>query len=191
METPPDSLYHPFLVGRLVYLRGLERQDISGRWFQWFNDPDVTQYMVSGAFPNSAESLTEFYETVVKNKDDLVLAIIERTTGLHIGNTGLHRIDWINRVAEFGIVVGEKAAWGKGYGTEATRLIVRHGFRRLNLHKISLGVHADHASAIHVYERVGFRQEALMREEIYRDGRYYDKVLMGLLHDEFFARDRE
>jgi ribosomal-protein-alanine N-acetyltransferase len=174
-----EPLHHPFLVGDRVFLRGLERADITGPWLQWFNDAEVTRYMYRGAFPNSVEGHTDFYESVVKGSGDLVLAICDKTSQEHIGNVGLHRIDWISRIAEFGIVIGSKVHWGKGAGTEATRLIVGHGFSRLNLHKIFLGVHADHVSAIRAYERAGFHREALVKGEIYRDGRYFDKVLMA------------
>ena len=183
----PPALHHPFLVGERLYLRGLERADITGNWLQWFNDKEVTRYMLHGTFPTSVESHTEFYEHTIHSSNDIVLAICDKSTSAHIGNVGLHRIDWICRLAEFGIVIGEKAFWGQGYGTEATRLIVAHGFRRLNLHKIFLGVHAEHRAAISAYARVGFRQEALLKEEIYRDGCYFDKILMGLLASDFMA----
>ncbi len=189
METNQTALHHPFLVGDKVYLRGLERSDITGNWLQWFNDKEVTRYMVNGALPNSVESQTSFYEHVVNSSHDLVLAICDKATGAHIGNTGLHRIDWINRMAEFGIVIGEKAFWGQGYGGQATRLIVAHGFRRLNLHKIFLGVHSEHKAAIQAYTRAGFQQEACLKRELYRDGGYFDKLLMAIFAEDVLAED--
>ena len=182
------SLHHPYLLGTKIYLRGLERADITGNWFQWFNDQEVTRYMTNGAFPNSVEGITRFYEHVVNSPNDAVFAIVDRSSNAHVGNIGIHRIDWINRVGEYGTVIGEKSAWGKGFGTEATELILAHAFCRLNLHKVFLGVHAEHAAAIRLYEKVGFVHEGRMRQEVYRDGRYYDKVLMGILQEEFLSR---
>jgi ribosomal-protein-alanine N-acetyltransferase len=118
---------------------------------------------------------------------DLVLAIVAREGDVHVGNIGLHRIDWQNRCAEYGVVIGERDFWGRGIGTEATRLICRHGFDRLGLHRIWLGVFATHEVAIRMYERIGFKVEGTMREEILRDGRYLDKVIMGLLAGELSA----
>lgn len=187
LNLKDKPMRHAFLVGEKIYLRGLEREDISGNWYQWFNDEEVTRYMVRGAFPTSVESHTEFYEHIVHSSTDLVLAICDKNTGAHIGNVGLHRIDWINRSAEFGIVIGEKAFWGRGYGTEATKLIISHGFRRLNLRKIFLGVCAEHVAAIKAYERSGFRQEAVLKSELYRDGRYLDKVLMSIFATDFYG----
>jgi RimJ/RimL family protein N-acetyltransferase len=183
-------LHHPFLIGEKVYLRGLEWEDIFGNWYQWFNDKDVTLYMIHGALPNTVESLTEFYEKMARSSTDMVLAICDKATGSHVGNIGLHQIDWINRVAELGIVIGEKAFWTKGYGTEATRLVVAHGFKRLNLHKIFLGVHSQHIAAIKAYQRVGFRQEALLKGEIYRDGMYFDKAIMSIAADDVLTEHK-
>lgn len=168
-----------FLDGEGVYLRGLRREDATGNWYGWFNDHEVTRFMVRGAFPTTVEGHLAFLAEMDRSVNDLVLAICERASSEHIGNIGLHRIDWVNRVAELGVVIGEKAYWGRGHGTEACRLVLAHGFGRLNLHKVFLGVHAGHAAAMAAYESAGFTREAVLREEIYRDGTYHDKVLMA------------
>jgi RimJ/RimL family protein N-acetyltransferase len=176
-----------FIEGERCYLRTLERADVEGRWWQWFNDPEVSAYMFRGVFPSTRESTAAFYESIVTSETDVVLAIMARDGDVHVGNVGLHRIDWVNRVAEFGIVIGEKEHWGRGIGQEATELIVRHGFDRLNLNRIWLGVLAEHEGARKVYERVGFRVEGTLRAELLRDGRAHDKLVMGLLAEEFRA----
>jgi RimJ/RimL family protein N-acetyltransferase len=185
--TPPDR--GAFLCGDLCYLRPLERADIEGNWLHWFNDPEVTRYMLRGTMPTTVESQTAFYESVVTGSDsDLVLAIVSRDDDVHLGNIGLHRIDWQHGSAEYGIVVGERDHWGRGVATEATRLICRHGFERLNLHRIWLGVIAEHEAAIRVYRRAGFVEEGRHREEVLRDGRRCDVLIMGLLRGELRER---
>jgi RimJ/RimL family protein N-acetyltransferase len=171
-----------FITGTRCSLRELRQEDVDGRWGAWFNDPEVTRYMFRGVFPNTREQQLAFYESVVTTSDnDLVLAIVTEPENEHVGTIGLHRIDWINRSAEFGIVIGEASARGRGIGTEATWLICRHGFQRLNLHRIWLGVFASHTSAVAMYERLGFVREGVMREEILRDDKREDKLIMGLL----------
>ena len=120
----------------------------------------------------------------MRSTDDVVLAIIEPEGHSHIGNIGLHRIDWQHRSGEYGIVIGERDYWGRGIGSEATRLICDHGFRRLGLHRIWLGVFAEHEAAIAMYERVGFQVEATLCEAIFSDGRWHDQVLMRMLEGE-------
>lgn len=180
-------MYHPFIVGKKIYLRGLEKNDLAGNMFQWANDPDVTYYMFTGAMPNTMELLEEEYAQLLKSETDVVLAVIDKEADIHIGNVGLYSINWISRSAEFRIIIGEKEYWSKGYGTEATKLIVEYGFERLNLNKLWLGVNAEHKGAIKAYENAGFVHEGILRQEIYRNGKYYDAVRMSILRDEYLA----
>jgi RimJ/RimL family protein N-acetyltransferase len=108
---------------------------------------------------------------------------------VHIGNTGLHQIDWKNRMAVFGIVLGEKAYWGQGFGTEAARTILRFAFEELNLHRVELEVFDFNPRAIRSYEKVGFRHEGTRREALFRNGRYQDVHLMSILQEEFLNQD--
>lgn len=180
-------MYHPFIVGEKIYLRGLERGDLTGNMFQWANDSEVTYYMFMGAMPNTIELLEEEYEQLVKSKNDVVFAVIEKETDIHIGNVGLYVINWISRSAEFRIIIGEKEHWDRGIGTEATKFTVEYAFKRLNLNKVWLGVNAAHKGAIRAYEKAGFVHEGILRQEIYRDGTYYDAVRMSILREEYFA----
>lgn len=187
MARPTTS----FLRGQRCYLRPLERSDLEGRWRHWLNDPEVTRYMFRGSFPTSDEANESFYEQVTAPTDaDLVLAIVTVDEEVHVGNVGLHRIDWINRSAEFGIIIGEPDQWGKGIGSEATSLIIGHGFNRLNLHRIWLGLFAQHEAAVKLYERIGFRVEGTLREAILREGNAQDQLIMGLLAHEYRAQLR-
>ena len=92
------------------------------------------------------------------------------------------------RHAAFGITIGCKDAWGKGHGTEATRLVVGHAFQVLNLNRVWLYVYEFNPRGIRVYEKVGFRTEGRLRQDAFRDGRYWDTIVMGLLRDEWEAR---
>jgi len=96
----------------------------------------------------------------------------------------LTRIDYVHRHAEFHIVIGERAAQNRGLGTAATRAIVRHGFRDLNLHRIYALILQTNLSSIRTCEKAGFRHEGTVREGAYKNGRYQDVVLMGLLKSE-------
>ncbi len=181
------AMHHPFLIGELVYLRAFERGDMTDRYFQWFNDGEVTRFMSNGAIPNRQVDVEAFFDRMSRSPNDFVFAIVDRTTETHIGNTAIHNLDWIRRLGEFGIIVGEKEYWRKGYGTEATRLIVGFAFDRLNLNRVWLGVHADHKAAVRAYEKVGFRIEGRLRQEMCRFGTYGDRLIMGILRDEYYA----
>lgn len=176
----------PFLRGERCGLRPLTPADVDGPWPGWFNDPDVTRFMLHGDLPSTKESTLAFYEHVITSSNDLVLAIDIPDLG-HVGNIGLHRIDWRHRTAEYGVVIGEAAARGRGVGREATQLICDHGFRRLGLHRIWLGCLAEHEAARRMYRSVGFREEGVLREVFWHDGQRVDQVIMGLLAGELAA----
>jgi len=179
---------HPFLIGERVYLRGLTKTDLEGRYFQWFNDQESDTFTNHANFPNSMARMRAFLERVSRSEGDLVLAIVLKKGDRHIGNVALHGINWQHRRAELRIIMGEADMRGKGYGTEAIHLLLRHAFEKLNLHRVSLGVRADHAQAIRVYEKSGFVVEGRLREEFLRSGKWYDAVRMGVLASEFLGR---
>ena len=178
---------HPFLIGEHVYLRGIERGDLTGDYFQWLNDPEVTKHLESGRFPNTVEAMESYYTAKSNSPCDALFMIVLKEQDRSIGTIKLGWIDWVHRYAEYGIMIGAKDVWGLGYGTEAGRLLLNYAFRRLNLHKVTLGVVADHECAVRSYQRLGFREEGRLTELLYVDGGYWDKLLMGVTHDQFYA----
>ena len=146
-----------FAEGSLVVLRPLERTDLNDRYLNWLNDPAVTRYTETGIFPSTAEDLENYYRSVTGSRSDVMLAVVDKKSGRHVGNVKLGPIRWVHRAATFGILIGEKESWGKGVGLEATQLMVEYGFFRLNLHRIDLGVFAEHQAAVRCYEKVGFK----------------------------------
>lgn len=102
-----------------------------------------------------------------------------------IGTTGLYSHRDIYRSFEFRILIGHPDYLSKGIGTEVTRMVVDWGFKRLNAHRIWLGVNAENLGAIKCYEKVGFKREGLLRDEIFCQGKYVDAVRYGLLESEW------
>jgi RimJ/RimL family protein N-acetyltransferase len=175
----------PFVIGSRIYLRSLQREDLSEKYLAWLNHPDINRYLESGIFPSTKESLERFYEGISQSKDQVILAIVDKKTNRHIGNVKLGPINWIHRKATLGILIGEKQFWGKGICEEVTRLMVEYGFSRLNLNRIDLGVYAEHKAAIHSYEKVGFKVEGRLREDLFHEGQFKDRLWMGLLRSEY------
>jgi ribosomal-protein-alanine N-acetyltransferase len=174
-----------FAEGSLVFLRPLERADLNERYLSWLNDPEVTHYMETGIFPSTAEDLENYYRGVTGSKNDVILAVVDKKSENHIGNVKLGPIHWIHRRATLGILIGEKEFWGKSAGLEVTRLMVEYGFYRLNLHRIDLGVFAEHGAAVRCYEKAGFKVEGRLREDLFQGGEYRDRLWMGLLRSEY------
>jgi len=171
-----------FLSGNRVYLRPLERADARAM-LPWVNNPEVTRTLLIHR-PMSLEGEEKFIERLSEDDTTVGLGIVEKTGDRLVGATSLMRIDSRSRQAQFGILIGDSADWGKGFATEATRLIVGYGFATLNLHRVWLHVAAGNAAGIRVYEKVGFRHEGILREALFTEGRYVDLVTMGILRGE-------
>lgn len=179
---------NPFRIGPRVYLRPLEPEDAAA--FQpWANDPEVTRQVLISR-PMTLADETAFVERMRTSDRDVGLAIVLRRGDRLIGATSLHPSPGpgYNRSAMFGILIGEKGEWGRGYGTEATGLIVDHGFDTMNLNRIWLHVVEYNARGIRAYEKVGFQKEGVLRQDTYRDGRYWDTFVMAILREEWSAR---
>ena len=180
-------MYHPFLVGQKVYLRRVEREDLETNYFQWLNDPEVTRYMERGTFPNSNESMLAYHEASVDSQDQINLAIVTIAEDRHVGNIGINSIDWVNRMAQIGLLVGEKDYWGTGVAAEAYELVEAYAFDRLNLRKLSGGTRADNVPTVILLKKLRWVQEGRRRRHVMRDNQAYDVLLFGLLREEYYA----
>lgn len=179
----------PFIMGQLIYLRPLSPDDLNETYLAWLNDAEVNRYLETGIFPYTRQELEKFYAQIAGARDQVLLAILEKNSHQHIGNVKLGPINWIHRKATFGILIGEKQFWGKGIGAEATRLMIEYGFFRLNLHRIELGVYAEHQAAVRSYQKIGFQVEGQFREAQFHEGKYKDSLWMGLLRSDYRRED--
>lgn len=178
---------NPFLIGEKIYLAPVEVDDLN-HYLKWMNDQEVTRFL-NTRFPLNRDVEKELLESMVREEDTIVLGIHLKETDKLIGGIGLHKIQQVDRCATFGIVIGDKEEWSKGYGTEATELIVNYGFQTLNLNRIELEVFAYNERGINCYEKVGFMREGARRQARFCDGEYYDVILMGILRQEWEKRN--
>lgn len=170
------------IIGKKVRLRAIEREDLP-TFVRWFNDQEVTRYLqMSG--PLSLAQEERWFQSKLEDEKNTVLAI-ETLDGVHIGNLGLHNVDYRNRHAQLGIVIGEKEYWNQGYGTDAVRTALYYAFDELNLNRVFLRVYAYNQRAIRCYEKCGFRHEGTLRQDFFRNGEYHDTLIMGILRQEF------
>ncbi len=175
--------------GEKVILRAFEEEDLENCW-RWVNKPEVVRNLMM-RYPVSRLAERAFIERATKPQPNDKIFAIETLEGLYVGNCGLHNISWEDRRATFGIFIGERGQWNKGYGTDATRALVRYGFEEMNLNRIGLRVFADNEAAIRCYEKVGFVREGVNRQFRYREGGYVDAVVMAVLREEYLAKKME
>ena len=181
-------MLHPFIIGEKVYFRGAEEADADGSYLDWVNDGEVTSYLSTlGYIPVSREGLRGYIHSMLQSDCDALFAIHDVKTDEFIGTSHFGPIDWLQRTGTFGIMIGNKKFWGKGYGTEIFFRLTDYGFRRLNLHKISVGALAEQEAAIGDMKRLGYTQEATLREEVFHDGKYVDALKFAILDHEFYG----
>lgn len=168
------------------YLRGLKEDDLSGRWYQWFNDPDINRFQNKGYFPNTPQAQKDYFEEIQENNQNIVLAIIDDTSDLHVGNVGLHSINWIHRSALLGIVIGEKEFMGRGWGKQAWAAVSGYAFEILNLHKVCATVFEGNDRSMKCALAAGYQVEGRQKEQVYKNGRYCDLIWLGITRDQWF-----
>ncbi len=176
-------MQNPFLIGPAIYLRPLEKDD-APVVAPWFNDAEVLRFMGT-IRPTSVAAEEAFIAGLNVNPMEPTFGIVVRETDRLIGVTGLSRTDVRHRHAMFGIGIGDKSAWGKGYGTEATRLVVGCAFETLNLNRVWLLVYEYNTRGARAYEKAGFRVEGRLRQDCFREGRYWDTIYMAILREEW------
>jgi RimJ/RimL family protein N-acetyltransferase len=176
------------IYGERIRLRAVERADLP-QFVEWLNDPEVRAGLLLH-LPMSLAEEEVWFEGMIKRPPPEHPMVIEVQQGggwVMIGNCGMHNIDARCRSAEVGIFIGDKRRWNQGYGTEAMRLLLRHGFETLNLNRIQLDVYEDNPGAIRAYEKAGFVHEGRKRQGMYKDGRYIDVLIMSVLRSEWDA----
>jgi len=179
----------------IITIRGAEvglgplRRDLLPLHARWANDPEATLPLAGRAGPSTLEDQVAWYENEGSTRDErtVFFLIYEFASLRPIGALDLSAIDHINRTAWFAIFIGERDCWGKGYGTEATRLTLGYAFGPLGLHNLTLSVHADNERAMRAYARAGFQVVGRRREVVRRNGECLDLILMDCLAREHQA----
>ncbi|MFX0059482.1 MAG: GNAT family N-acetyltransferase [Candidatus Hodarchaeota archaeon] len=177
------------LKGERVSLKPLEKKYIE-QFLKWFNDPEITQYLLMYRPLTSMEEEEWFNE--LKNKpNEVYFAIVindKYNKEKLIGNCGIRGINSKDRVGNYGIVIGEKDYQGMGYGTEAMRLLVDYGFNTLNLNRVELSTFSFNSRAYKSYLKVGFVEEGRKRQAVYKNGEYHDEIMFSILRSEWEKR---
>jgi RimJ/RimL family protein N-acetyltransferase len=171
------------IKGEKVVLRPMVLAD-APHSLRWVNDQETSKLVNAGRKKLTLKEEIKWINDVRKNKKTKLQLAIETRDGVHIGNTGFEIIPQ-HKNATWGILIGDKRYWGKGYGTEVLGLILRYGFTEMKLNRIQLNVYEYNARAIALYGRAGFVKEGVRRKAIFYKGKFYDEIVMGMLRSEW------
>ena len=171
-----------------VYLRELTLNDVEDR-YQWCLDKEVTKYlnMPEKYPPFSKEETKKWIKMCINKTNGYEQKAIVTEEGKHFGWIDLKNFDKLNKHAELGVAIGDKAYWGKGYGLSAMKEMLLWAFNELNLNKVWLRVEVDNENAIKSYKRIGYVEEGILRQDRLRDGKFVDRLRMSILRHEFLS----
>lgn len=171
----------------MVYLRELQIEDID---FinTWRNDKEIIDSLGANFRYINKQTDLNWFNNYQNNRNSQVrCSICLKENNEIIGLVSLTAIDNLNGTAEFHIMIGNKSYHNKGVGSLATRELLNHGFNNLNLNKIYLSVLEDNSNALRLYKKVGFKEDGVLRQHVYKNGCYKDLIIMSLLKSEYIA----
>ena len=174
------------LVGDRIYLspKGVSDEETE-KFTEWLNDFQVTDYTGMSGQIATLVGEKEWLENAAKSNENRIFNIISLNENKLIGTVGLERFNWIERSAVLGIFIGDQEFRNNGYGPEAIKLLLEYGFKYLNLHSIRLDLLSINERAHKCYLKCGFKDAGRSREQIFLNGKYYDKLHMDILENEF------
>jgi RimJ/RimL family protein N-acetyltransferase len=181
--------YDVFLKGEIVDLVCLNEEVIEkSDWYNWFNDEENMKHMQKHYFPNTKAKQLQFYKTEIEdNPAKLQLGIYHKKDNLLVGVISLNNIDFLNGKCEISGFIGEKKYQNLKLFMEANKLLIKHAFENLNMHRIEGGTLIKEVLLMYC-KILGFREEGIRRSAVYKNGRHNDAYLVGLLREEYYAK---
>jgi RimJ/RimL family protein N-acetyltransferase len=175
------SLFH----GNIVRLTSLQAEDAL-HMFHWYQDATLLRNLDTDiAFPPSLQEIQEGHHMQTKGANSFQFGIRSLENNDFLGFAAIHSIEWNNQTGLLAIGIGDHQHHHKGYGTDALQLILRYAFHELNFNRVGLDVIEYNKNAIHLYNKLGFQVEGRMRSAVLRDGKKYDRIIMGILREEW------
>lgn len=172
----------------MVKLAPLQPQDVAC-FYKWISDSDVIEYSLS-AFQGmkTIEQIDNWFAATLRDAKSINLGIYLEKTNELIGYAGLSSISTTNQSGEYFILIGKKAFWGKGVGTQVTNQVLTMGFSICKLNRIMLTVSEFNIGGLKAYAKAGFVVEGRMRNACFRNGLFHDKIMMSVLRSEWQNR---
>lgn len=184
----PRSDVPVFLRGRKTILRPLNKETDLPRALVWINDPDIRANLAN-ILPKTKKDEEAWFDRPASDKE--IVFAIDTAEGEFIGVMDIHAIDWRNGIATTGALIGESDYRGKGYGTDAKMALLGYAFNTLGLRKIRSEVYAFNTRSIAYSLRCGYKKEGRLKKEIFRNGRWWDKVLLAVFRKSYLAAARK
>lgn len=179
LQLDLDATRDPRIEGERIYLRRLRAGDVSGDYLQWMNSPEINRYLELRFYQHSMESLHAFVAAMEEDRYNLFTGIFLKDGDRHIGNIKLGPINPYHGHADIGLLIGDRACWGKGYASEAIGILTDFAFNQVGLHRCTAGAYADNEGSSRAFEKCGYAREGILRSHWLVEGKFQDGVCLG------------
>ena len=167
-----------------IYLRALELDDYKTS-IKWRNDSQIWEMLGGPKYFVSEAYERKWVENTIFNPKDVKLAVCLLEDGKYIGNVYMTDIDEINRSCHSHVLIGDKDYWGKGYAREALMKAIEYMFNERNMHRIQANVLETNTQSLKMHKKCGYKVDGMLREAVFKAGRYQNQYVLSLLRDEF------
>jgi [ribosomal protein S5]-alanine N-acetyltransferase len=174
-----------FLESKRIFFSPMDEKNIDS-YFNWINDRSIINYLDTGNFPKTKDQLVDYIKSVNDDPSQVMFSVFEKSSGEYIGNAKLGNIDWVNRTAKYGRMIGSKNMQGKGYGSDMALLLLYYAFNILNLNKVCAGVEEGNLSSINSNKKNGLEVEGILRQQVFSNGKYENVITMGITQSQFW-----
>ncbi len=178
-----------FREGKITFLRPLLKSDIRLEYLSWLNNPELNKYSANfRTWPTLEKDLDDFYNNNIKTRNSIVFATCCKKTGVHFGNHSLEDINWINRTAQHNVNIGIKKYRSLHY-IDSLNTVLDYAFTTLNLNKITGG--SEIPGTLDFMKRFGYKKEGVLKNHVYRNGKFYDIVIFAVFKDQFLKTKKK
>jgi [ribosomal protein S5]-alanine N-acetyltransferase len=168
-------------IGRQVYIRLLNTDDVTDDYINWMNDPEVTQFLESKWQSHTKKSILEYLDSLNRDRNNFIFGIFLLSDSTHIGNVKIGNINYLHRYADIGMAIGVKESWTNGVGSEVLMLIEKIAYEDLNLNKIWGGIYAINHGSFRMTQKCGWREVGRYEKHVFYKGEYMDVIIVEKL----------
>ena len=180
---------NPYAIGKLIYLRPPEEEDIDSNWYTWLSNPDTSQYLAERFWPNTKEKQREFFNETKNSSTRMVLLIIDKDNDQMIGVCNLNNISFLHGKAEIALIIGEKEYQNGTYAIDVMSLLLKIGFDRLNMRNIITSRLGNNSLTTTLEKIFGFIEIGKFDKLIFSEGLYQDLVYSQLKKENWRKRN--
>jgi len=166
------------ISGGKIFLRVLTEKDVTQTYVGWLNDKSINQFLESRWSKQTIQGIRDYVKSMYDSPDNFLFGIFLNEGDRHIGNIKIGNINKMNKFADLGLLIGDKSAWGKGYGTEAIKLAMRYAFGGLKLNKLVAGMNVYNAGSFKVFIKAGYREVGVFKKHSFYKGNFVDSVVV-------------